>query len=146
MRVKLEICQIEKGCHCFVEATFKMTKLRLLVDTGASHTILDNKIWSQLSGQKEIHITDPLAQVVEEARTVMLGGLQIGKFKVPLLSVCVRSLEKINIEYLQLDIPPIAGVLGADLLVKTNAIIDLTERKIKFNALQTESHLPAFLF
>ncbi len=56
--------------------------------------------------------------------TTSILDFYVGKFHIPILEVAVLDLSAINIAYQNLEIAPILGVLGGDILMEYQAIIN----------------------
>lgn len=64
--------------------------------------------------------------------TAVINDIQIGDLHISDFEVAVLDLSTINIAYRQLDHPEVLGVLGGDILVKYNAVIDYGKQTLTF--------------
>jgi hypothetical protein len=62
--------------------------------------------------------------------TAVLPTLKIGRLQLPNFEVAVLDLSTINQAYSQLDHPQVLGVLGGDVLMKYNAVIDYGKQRL----------------
>lgn len=133
--IPLHIIQLEAGnFHVFVEISLAGIGCRMLVDTGASKTVLDaervlrfvevSKIKAHESKSVGLGVTDMETQVV------MLRDIKMKKFTRKKMEVAILPLGHVNKTYEALNVPVIDGVLGSDFLVKHKALIDLGKSKL----------------
>ena len=66
-----------------------------------------------------------------ESHTIILPILKIGKLKLKNFEAAVLDLSTINQAYSALNLPPIIGVLGGDILYKHKAIISYKKLRLK---------------
>ncbi|WP_419801076.1 aspartyl protease family protein [Mucilaginibacter sp.] len=121
------------GFHLLVNIKLFNKKFKLVVDTGASKTAFDKTLLLELIHEKELksgHLTTGLGTNNMESFTAEIADLYIGKFHVPQLEVAVLDLSAINIAYQKLEIAPVLGVLGGDVLVEFGAVIDYGKGKL----------------
>ena len=104
-------------------------KLFLLIDTGASFTIISNKILEQLEYD--------LSKTTKKQQIITGKGITS---PIPIISVswfnCAGKIIN-NFELLGYDIPQslkVDGILGMNFLVKHGAIIALNSQEIYFNS------------
>jgi hypothetical protein len=134
--ILLKLINIEGGgYHLGVNVYLNEKEAFLLVDTGASKTVLDKN-------QIEAYVKNPNIQLLKEKSTGLgtnsmeihateILTLQIGNKKIEKLTLPLIDLSHVNETYLQLGLNKIQGVLGSDLLYKFKAIIDYNKLEIK---------------
>ncbi len=131
----LDIVQLEPGnFHLFVDVSIGGISCRLLLDTGASKTVLDAervlrfvkaaKIKSHESKSIGLGVTDM------ETRVVTLKNIEMKKFTRKKMEVAILPLRHVNSTYAILNVPVIDGVLGSDFLVKYNAVIAMGKSRL----------------
>jgi len=76
------------------------------------------------------HLTPGLGTNDMQSFTTSILDFYVGKFHIPILEVAVLDLSAINIAYQNLEIAPVLGVLGGDILMEYQAIINYPERKL----------------
>ncbi|MDR0368110.1 MAG: retroviral-like aspartic protease family protein [Bacteroidales bacterium] len=108
--------------------------VRLVIDTGASHSCLSKKTIKQLTDRKEFK-----ADIVMGVGSGRLNNelIEIPCFKLGDLIIRDHLFLSLQISHVNkvlksLGIEPIDGLLGSDILCEYNAIIDYSARKIIF--------------
>ncbi len=119
------------GYHLLINIKLLNKHFKLVVDTGASKTAFDKTLLSELIHEKELktgHLTIGLGTNNMESFITEITDLYIGKFHIPSLEVAVLDLSAINIAYQKLEIEPVLGVLGGDVLMQYEAVIDYAKQ------------------
>ena len=134
--ISLIAAEIEKNnYHLFAEVGYKDAELRLLIDTGASKSVLDsNKVQQYISREKlkKQHTQSVgLGAIQGETETGSLYNLRFGKAVIRRLDVAVLDLVYVNQTYKVLGFPEIDGVLGSDFLMKYKAVINYEKLVLK---------------
>jgi hypothetical protein len=62
--------------------------------------------------------------------TAVIENVWIGNLLIPELEVAVLDLSTINIAYAELGHPEVLGVLGSDILMKYNAVVDFGKKTL----------------
>ncbi len=100
----------------------------VVLDTGASKTAFDKTMLQETNAAAVFMETDRLSTGLGtntmESFTLTLHDLHIGSTLIPNFDVAVLNLSSINIAYRQMGKPLVLGVIGSDILVKYNAVID----------------------
>ena len=136
IELPINIVSIEgDGFHLIAEGCINGKTARFVVDTGASRTVFDkDRILS--------YIDDPEFSE-KEGISAGIGGtdissfifnieeLSFGELKINDYQAVAMDLSNVNNSYAMLDIPPVEGVLGGDLLRKFNAVISYRLKKIR---------------
>jgi hypothetical protein len=134
----IDILAIEDdGFHIITMGTINGKKARLVVDTGASRTVFDTKkiagfpritsdnfeLKSKLSAGLG---TNSMESYTVEIEHLMLGDLHLEGYEAVLIDMThiIQSYEKINL-------PPIDGVLGGDILSKYQAVLDYGNKELR---------------
>lgn len=132
-KIKLEILSIQEyGIHCFVSAKVIGSKARMLIDTGASKTVFAKsfieKNLSELYTKKSEQLTTGLGGNNIESEEAVIPVLKIGKLIIKNYHAHILDLAQINETYHQVDLPPIDGVIGCDLLLAHKAVLNFKKR------------------
>lgn len=120
-----------------VEAKTGRKKVRLIVDTGASKTVFDKVRFEKLFPDQNIKDSDSLTTGLGTnsfpGATANIASLKLGDLKVENFDALVLDLSHVNNSYRLLGFKPFDGVLGSDLLLKYNALIDFQASMLHFN-------------
>jgi hypothetical protein len=138
VEIKLEIKDIQKnGYHVFLNAKIEGKKARMILDTGASKTVLslhfleeNNLFDDDLKTSKDEAIgigAEPLETYIYEINNFTLGKTTISSFE-----TVVLDLKHINNSYQQFEMKTIDGILGGDFLNKYEAVISYKKKLLKF--------------
>ncbi len=135
IEIHFNILNIEDdGYHIQIEAEVNHLPCTLLVDTGASKTVFDLMFFTEhfedFIPLQEDRIsvglgTNSMISHSTVIKTLNIGALNTTNFKTTLL-----DLSHVNVSYEKLFLPRIAGVLGGDLLMKHQAVIDYCKQII----------------
>jgi hypothetical protein len=136
INIPLHIIDLQDdGYHLLVEVKIGRSKYKVVLDTGASKTVFDQTMLLQAHAGIEINATNRLSAglgtVSMESFTAILPAFNIGRLKLPNFEVAVLDLSTINQAYAQLNHPQVLGVLGGDILMQFDAVIDYGKRKLR---------------
>jgi hypothetical protein len=134
--IPLKVLHIdEEGYHLMMKALINNRIAWLIVDTGASKTVLDSTRVRKYVKQETFTEHDKLssglgtnsmASQIADIKKIRLGELEIRDYKVVLL-----DLSHVNSSYEQVGLEPVEGVLGSDILLKYKAVIDYDKKVLK---------------
>ena len=134
--IPLYIAAIQSdGYHVFLEAKVNGHKVFMLLDTGASRTVFDLETIKAIHDGIELEEnednatglgTDSVKNFVATIEKLELGTIKLNKYEAGII-----DLSHVNTSYSKIDIPPIAGVLGSDLLVAFGAVINYEKKVLK---------------
>lgn len=136
IRIPLEALSLqEEGFHLFVKAKLGKHSMRLLIDTGASKTVLDKKFLSEKFPELVLEANEQLTTGVGsntiQSEFAAVEVLRLGKLKLKNYKVAVLDLRHVNETYTLIKLPPIDGVLGCEVLVDYKAVIDLGKSELR---------------
>ena len=123
----------DDGFHLLVEIVVFGEKLFAVLDTGASRTVFDKRLMEQ-------HIKDLILNEETQAATIfstsstlqgVIPKLKIGKLTLKNYFTVGLDLQAVSDTYLQLGHPPVAGIIGGDILMDYNAKIDYKKLVLK---------------
>jgi len=129
-KIPLEILELQgDGYHILIDVCLFEQPFKMVLDTGASKTVLDKTTLLQ-SGIPEEKIentniistglgTNSMESFILELPTFAIGNWKIKKF-----ITAVLDLSAVNYAYQQMNLPPVIGVLGGDILFSYAARID----------------------
>jgi len=134
--VPLELINLhDDGFHLLVEVSVFGEKFNAVLDTGASKTVLDKTTVEKYIAVEELlqseKLSTGLGTSTMESHTVILPCLKIGKLKLEKFEVAVLDLSTISAAYETLNLPPVIGVLGGDILYSHNAVISYDKLLLK---------------
>ena len=124
----------ETGYHLFINLKVNGKKCRFLLDTGASHSVIDKSYFEKSLGKKKLKTvkqsTTGLHSSTDESHFGILKELTVGKLTVKNYLVAAVDLRHVNLTYSSIKKPKIQGILGSDILLKYKMIIDYGKAKI----------------
>jgi hypothetical protein len=121
--------------HFFIAIKIGVKSARLLLDTVASRTAFDSEKFLRFTKGK--HFNPLEVQSVglgsHEVFTTIssLSSIRFGALKLTHVEVAVLNLSHVNAAYQNINVPEIDGILGADLLMKLKATINLKKLELK---------------
>jgi predicted aspartyl protease len=124
----------DDGYHLLVDVKIGRKHYKVVLDTGASKTVFDQTMLAQAHTNVNVQSTDRLSAglgtLTMQSYTAVLPEFKIGRLKLPNFEVAVLDLSTINQAYAQLNHPQVLGVLGGDILMRYNAVIDYGKQKM----------------
>jgi predicted aspartyl protease len=138
INVNIEILNLnDDGFHPLVEVVLFNQTFKAVIDTGASRTVLDKTTIETHVDETTLLISDKLSTGLGtnsmESYTLPLDQIRIGELLINDIEVAVLDLSTINTAYETLSVTPVIGVIGGDILVRYNAIINYPLKKISFS-------------
>ncbi|MEO5675744.1 MAG: aspartyl protease family protein [Chitinophagales bacterium] len=138
--IPIEVVNLqEEGYHLFVAARLGNHSLRLLIDTGASKTVFDKALMAdhfshfRLEANEQLTTgvgTNTIQSEFTEITLLKIGGLEIPSFK-----IAVLDLSHVNETYSLINLVAIHGVIGCDLLVEFDAVINFKRCQLKLKSI-----------
>jgi hypothetical protein len=132
--VKIQLQKVDippGGVHLALNVTLNDTQVRMVVDTGASRSVLD------LNYFKELFPDAVLKEEESDSAGVGASGLAsftswlpsffIEGFEVKECELALMDLSHVKASYLNLGEDAIYGVIGGDLLERYEAIVDYSD-------------------
>ncbi|GGG92089.1 hypothetical protein GCM10007415_28520 [Parapedobacter pyrenivorans] len=119
----------DDGFHLLLEVIVFDKPFKAVLDTGASKTVFDKAtVETHLHENMILQHTDMvstgLGTTSMQSFILNVPDLQIGDLHLKNHEVAVLDLSTINYAYEQLDIEPVIGVIGGDILMRFGGIID----------------------
>jgi len=143
-RVNIELLPIEDdGFHILMEGKINGKTARLLIDTGASRTVFDlERIRLFLPEDHPLEKIDKLSTGLGtntmESQVVVLKKFRLGRITLENYKAVALNMKHINQSYKMLGYPLIDGVLGGDLLLQLNAVIDYKNMRIRLGTFEVK--------
>ncbi|MBR9832636.1 hypothetical protein GYB57_10865 [bacterium] len=131
--IPIEFVVIDEGIHLLVKVEVNSFRVNLVLDTGASKSVLDsNSIDLFLVDQ--IHDTDEestsIGNTTLRSQKALIEELKFGGITLWNKMVNVLDLSNVIHVYESLSLPLIHGILGADLLQEMNAVVDFKNKTL----------------
>jgi clan AA aspartic protease (TIGR02281 family) len=113
--------------HLQIDAEIDGRPATLLLDTGASNTVLDGRSAAErgLALASSAETAAGLGTIGQTLSTAVLGQLRLGVWSAREVKVAVIDLSHVNAALASKEARAVDGVLGNDLLLRHAAIIDL---------------------
>jgi len=136
IKIPIEVLSLqEQGYHLFVKGKLGDQEMRLLIDTGASKTVLDKNFitehFSELPLEASEHQATGAGTNSIQSEFAEVSGLKIGQLEIASYKIAVLDLKHVNETYSMINVNPIHGVIGSDLLVEFYAVINLKKRLLR---------------
>jgi hypothetical protein len=123
------------GYHLLVQVKIGRKACLAVLDTGASKTVFDHHTLTSSHKKIAVEATHQLSAglgtLSMESYTAFIPELRLGRFKLTDFEVAVLDLSNINQAYAQLNHPQVIGVIGGDILMQYEAVIDYGKRLLK---------------
>ena len=117
----------DDGFHLLVEVVVFKEKHFAVLDTGASRSVFDKSLIEKHLSET-IKVSDEInaATLFTTTTTIQatIPELKIGRLKIPTYETVAFDLQSVSDTYEQFGHPPIGCIIGGDILMKHNAIID----------------------
>ena len=134
----IKILQLEKGdFHTLLNGTVAGHKVRIVLDTGASHSCIDklfvNQTLPNLVMENNQGVNAGIGGAGFEVLVADLPDFKLGRFRQSLLeNIAVIDFTHINNAYKTLHRKPIQMILGNDFCVNHKAVIDYENNRFDF--------------
>lgn len=116
------------GFHLLVEVVVYGQNFQAVLDTGASKSAFDKEIIESLAVDDIIYMPDQhaigLGTTTMERYVAHFSELKIGNLIIQDYEAPVFDLSAVKYAYEQLNLPPVIGVIGGDILMDYHAKID----------------------
>lgn len=135
----IEIFAIEDdGYHLKTTLTINGKAANVIIDTGASRSVFDeHRITNYINfDEMEDHdrLSSGLGTNTMTSKKVKLDELAIGNIKIANYDATILDLSHVNASYEKLELDPIEGILGGDILYDYNAVIDYNKKELVLGA------------
>lgn len=110
----------------------------MVVDTGASKTVLDKTMLLNIGIQEEemLHtdiLSTGLGTNSMQSYSIIIPELRIMHWQTKKFNAAILDLSAINYAYEQMEFPPVIGILGGDILRRFAAKINYKELTLTLN-------------
>ena len=127
-----------EGFHLLLKLNLNKKVAQVIIDTGASKTVFDKirieKFVKEKKFEKHDALSSGLGTNTMQSEQVTIKKVKIGELEIENYKTILLDLSHVNQSYEQVGLKPVDGVLGSDILLKYNAIIDYEKKilKLKF--------------
>jgi hypothetical protein len=133
--LKLSIIALdENSYHVFLTLKVDDIKCRFLLDTGASKTVIDKNFVSKLGTSQKMKTlkkeTRGLNSTEIETAVIKIKSFFLNELEIKNHLFAAIDLSHVNHTYKSLKKPIIHGILGSDILLEVNAVIDYGKKQL----------------
>lgn len=133
----VDVCKItlgdNRGVHFCIDVYVEGQLCNMLLDSGASKSVLDNGFAEYLELEKEKdEIVEGAVGNIRSA-IVKVNEIHIGRVSVENMEINCIDLSQLNATYSSMGIQKVHGIIGADILEKTRAIVNFGSLNIDFD-------------
>jgi hypothetical protein len=135
--IKLEKTRLsDGGIHVLLQGLIDDIPIRMVLDTGASHSVLDiNWAMQNLSTEELEAIEDPAHGIgaALNVHKLAVSKIDIDTLEIRNFTIALIDFSGINSVYEKEGFEEVQGILGGDILYKYEALINYKELVISFN-------------
>ncbi|MFT7592475.1 MAG: hypothetical protein ACI9UJ_002412 [bacterium] len=136
--IPIKVVQLgEEGTHIFCKAKVNGLKALVLIDTGASKTVLAKSFADKLGKLKKVKVDDNSTSGIGpesvEATFARLNSLKFKSLNIKKLVVGTIDVSHVVTMYETLGVKPFDIILGGEVLEEYNAVIDYRRKCLMFN-------------
>lgn len=139
-QTSLKILQLEKGdYHTLLKGSVGGHKLRIVLDTGASHSCIDkqfvNQLFPDMNMEKNEGVNAGIGGMGFEVLVADLPDFRLGRYHQKTFpNTAVIDFTHINNAYRMLHRKPVQMILGNDFCITHKAVIDYGRNTFLFQA------------
>ncbi|MBP8248580.1 MAG: clan AA aspartic protease [Chitinophagales bacterium] len=126
-----------KGYHIFVDGKIGRHKMRFLIDTGASKSVINQDYaqnhFSNSLITKTDHLTTGLGANIPNSSFIRLHRVKLDKFSLKTVHFALLDLSMVNQAYSSAGLDPVEAIIGGDILKKYGAVIDYGNKQLIMN-------------
>lgn len=124
----------EDGFHISTSIEINGKKALMIIDTGASKSVFDENRIHQFVGHDQFEKQDKLSTGLGtnsmESKTVNIDSIILKEIEIKNYEATLLNLHHVNFSYDKLNLAPIDGIIGGDILTDFNAVIDYQKREL----------------
>jgi hypothetical protein len=128
--------------HLMIKVYINNRVAKLIVDTGASKTVFDKNRFEKFvkhnDFEKHNSLSSGLGTNSMQAHSTLLKKLKIGELVISDYEAMLLDLTHVNASYQSIGLPWVDGVLGGDILMKYQAVIDYYKGEMKLKYKKTK--------
>jgi predicted aspartyl protease len=126
----------EDGFHLMCNVKISGKKVRALIDTGASKSVISAALSELLPHLESVKVQDAQTTGISpgqlDANFVLLDKVKFGPVKIKNLAVAVMDMTHIMETYKEAGLDSFDMIIGGDILKSTKATIDYKNKKVWF--------------
>lgn len=128
-KLNLKLVELDKqGFHYFLKARVNGKSARFLLDTGASHTVMDlsriNSFINHTDFEENPTLSTGLGTNTMQSQIVSVNTFRLGKAILKDFEMILMDLSHVNESYRLAEKKPLDGVLGSNVFRKLEAKIN----------------------
>tara|TARA_R110001592_G_scaffold120589_1_gene325155 strand:- start:3721 stop:4152 length:432 start_codon:yes stop_codon:yes gene_type:complete len=127
------------GFHLKIAISINGITANTIIDTGASRSVFDETRIQHFIGEDSLEEHDRLSSGLGTntmtSKKVLLKKLKLGDLEIVNYDATILDLQHVNQSYEKLDLAPIDGIIGGDILTDYKAIIDYEKKELILNYL-----------
>lgn len=134
--IPLELVKLEDNSfHLLVKVEIDRIQGDMIIDTGASVTVVDQKIFAHIiDAAKEVKMqSGSVSGQINDVQLIKAKELKIGGRKIRNIQLAALDLDYVNEMYHNHLQRKIIGLLGCDFCVKYKAVIDYRTRELSIS-------------
>lgn len=118
--------KVSKTQHLIIKGTINGVQGNFILDTGASNTCvgIENTLFFQLIAENSSTTAAGAGATGMTTQIAKENILQLGRWKGKSLNIVIFDLSHVNHALVQHNTRPVHGIIGADVFLKANGIID----------------------
>lgn len=122
------------GYHLKINIAINGLDANVIIDTGASRSVFDETRIKEFIAKDTLETQDRLSSGLGTntmtSKKVLLKKLQLGDLVISDYDATILDLMHVNQSYDKLELAPIDGIIGGDILTGYNAIIDYKKKEL----------------
>lgn len=127
-----------EGFHLMLKLKINGKSANVIIDTGASKTVLDKERIKSFVKEKNFDTHDKLSSGLGtnsmESQFTTIKKIQIGDIIITDYKAVLLDLSHVNNSYEQVGLKAVEGVLGSDILLEYKAVIDYEKKTLKLRS------------
>jgi len=125
--------ELRDGFHTLCRVHIEGKEFRMLIDTGASMTMFNIKKAKEISKNVAESNNQKIMAIGNnniESKFIVIDEMRIGDIILKNYKTILINLSSLNDHFKNQGLPLIDGIIGGDILMKYNAVIDYKKREM----------------
>ena len=122
------------GFHLKISIRINGKEASMILDTGASKSVFDETRITEYVNDEDVEEHDRLSSGLGTntmtSKKVLINSLQLGEIEINNYDATILDLNHVNLSYEKLELDPVVGVLGGDILNGYHAVIDYAKKEL----------------